>query len=228
MSFTCQLGDRPESAQALYPGVDSCSYPKIAVEDPSSPSSSASSADEALVSTGAKKRKSPQKDRGRRLNSRASRGSSFSPSPQPPEGEPTGVLPEALLGRSPPLSRDRLGEGPKARAEDSDSRAAAVEDSTGDSMTHSPSSHPTEGSWGTLGQQTFELNGQHREDLLSREGAQSSVAPEPEAPNHSKAQTQEPPDTETQSPGASGLKRTRVGSGEVDSQSSPSEKKLKT
>lgn len=57
MNVVSRAGDRPESVQALFSALDSCSYPSISVEDPSS-----SSADEDKRSAQATPHSRPAKD----------------------------------------------------------------------------------------------------------------------------------------------------------------------
>ncbi|KAI1895253.1 hypothetical protein AGOR_G00104400 [Albula goreensis] len=247
MHFPCRPGDRPESTQALYPaGSDPCGYPKITIDDPSSSPSSSSSVDEGRDSTKVRNQTSPQQKHreGDRLHCQTETppGSSSAPSPDNMEGEVevVGETPERLSTRSPPLSEDRLTERTHARGRDWDeSGSGAVAGNSDGAPVQSQTSQSSDVAWGGMGQQSPELNGQHHKDAKGKDPAQSSAASDEDAVKHRKPDSQEPADSKTpgqaQSPErcripgpTGGLKRTRVRSGEVTPESSPSEKKYKT
>ncbi|KAG9336746.1 hypothetical protein JZ751_003094 [Albula glossodonta] len=241
MHFPCRPGDRPESTQALYPaGSDPCGYPKITIDDPSSSSSSSSSVDEGRDSTKVRNQTSPQQKHreGDRLHCQTETppGSSSAPSPDNMEGE------VEVVGstRSPPPSEDRLTERTHARGRDWDEGGSgAVAGNSDGAPVQSQTSQSSDVAWGGMGQQSPELNGQHHKDAKGKDPAQSSSASDEDAVKHRKPDSQEPADSKTpgqaQSPErcripgpTGGLKRTRVRSGEVTPESSPSEKKYKT
>ncbi|KAG7466153.1 hypothetical protein MATL_G00161750 [Megalops atlanticus] len=245
MRFPCRIGDRPEPAQALYTGTDSCSYPKIAIEDPSS---SSSSADEAQDLGEMGPQIHPPKDKDRlRLRSETPPASSPVPSPENGAGEgvldraggAAGAVPDRNSSASSSLSHDRLAERTNPRAGDEDENGTgagaggldSAEEPRSQGVAQSPVSQSSGSSWGGLGQPSSELNGQHREGVAQASECGTEAIIHSNADTgalDSKTQGDTHPPRRCQTPGVAGLKRTRVGAGEADPESPPAEKKFKT
>ncbi|KAJ7988745.1 hypothetical protein DPEC_G00312410 [Dallia pectoralis] len=237
-------GGRPESAQALYPGgVDSCSYPKISIDEASS-SSSASSA-------GLKQNQESSQIRPRRSGSKTGvcRRQSHLPSSSPAvsvdsqedRAEQEGLLIASLLSqdalqhRTQSRASDEGGAALERMAEGLESPDEEEEDegqsswARSSSRYHSPGvdrwqhSNRTEGPAGCRGRLAPDL-------FESSDSDEGGAAPEV-TPAYTRTEEQERGESSQRGPAQGALKRTHLGSGGQESggsETSPSEKKLRT
>lgn len=234
MHFPCISGERPESMQALYPGVDSCSYPKISIDDPSSSSSSSGEVQEPVQ---IKPRRSGPKDKGRLQHlSGILPGSSPAPSPESQENEEEddraeqeGHFTASTLSQSPHLQRTESRAGGRDTALDG-SESAEEECSTAQ---QDRSSQALDSSWASLSHHSPGVNGQPRTEVQGRGnlgqnllGSSESEGETKVRPADTRTQAEEQASQRGQAQGA--LKRTHLGLGEMGSEASPSEKKFKT
>ncbi|XP_006632771.1 DDB1- and CUL4-associated factor 5 [Lepisosteus oculatus] len=262
--FPCLTGERPETARGLYAWMDSCAYPKITVEDPSS-----SSGDEAQNSEKARC-VSPDKDRlgfqhdappgtipeilpGSPKEERELAGVSRAPAEE--SSAPKIPLSKALgEDLTSPIKKElRAGGERDLMAEGASSVGARgseteVEDYSGPpppiaALEPSSISQPSENSCNSTIQHNMDVNGQHPGDGENQDLLESSQASpnESQIPSHSKPEAESlgskiKADRSSKRPQAlgmvhstgAGLKRTRAGPEEADSESSPSEKKFRT
>lgn len=210
MHVVSRAGDRPESVQALFSAIDSCSYPSISIDDLSS-----SSSGEEQNALQIKPQTGGSRDEEKCLS--PSDFVCLSPvmSPESQENEEDSDRTE--LERHPAASsRSLVGHRTGERATE-----AALDSSDGGEACSSSGVLDSN----TQSQRSPGVNGQHRtvaphvtENLLasSESEEETGVTPEDTRPPREKGLAQ------------SALKRTHVGSEEGESGSSPSEKKLKT
>ncbi|KAM6912986.1 DDB1- and CUL4-associated factor 5 [Xenentodon cancila] len=204
MHVVSRAGDRPESVQALFSALDSCSYPSISVDD----LSSSSSGEEQIKA----QTRTPKEDEKRLSPSDfVCRSPVMSPESQDTEegGDRTEL--ERLPAASPRSADVRRTEGGGAAADGSDSSEACSSTAAADKSSHSC--------------RNPELNGQHRPAAPGGGGTSEN----PRLSSESEEETGVTPEDlrrRDTDPARSGLKRTHVGSGQ--SGSSPLEKKLKT
>ncbi|XP_071752793.1 DDB1- and CUL4-associated factor 5 [Centroberyx gerrardi] len=221
MHVVSRAGERPESVQALFSAIDSCSYPSISIDDPSS--SSSGEGQNAVQTSG-----SPR-DEEKHLSPSDFVCPSPVMSPESQENE-EGSDRAALEGHSAasPLSPATVRTESRARE-----RAAepAVEGS--DSGEECSSSLAMDNNWASPSRRSPGVNGQHRTvapdggyvgqnlRLSSESEGEAGVTPADTRPQREGPSSQ-------RGPPQSALKRTHVGPEEGESRSSPSEKKLKT
>ncbi|XP_028251557.1 DDB1- and CUL4-associated factor 5 [Parambassis ranga] len=200
MHVVSRAGDRPESVQALFSAIDSCSYPSISIDDLSS------------SSTGEEQNSLPIKPRtgGDAEEEKCLSPSDFvclSPVMSPESQENEEGSDRTELERHPaasPLSPGTRRTEGRAATDSSDGGEACSTSAAADSNCQSRCSPG--------------VNGQHR-----------TVAPANENPHVSSESEEESGVTlPERTPAQSALKRTHVGSDEGEPGSSPSEKKLKT
>ncbi|XP_028981518.1 DDB1- and CUL4-associated factor 5 isoform X2 [Esox lucius] len=230
---------RPDSAQALYPGgVDSCSYPKISIDEASSSSAS---------STELKRNQEASRIRAQRSGSKTGMctrrphlpGSSpaVSVDSQDDRAEQEGLLIASLLSQD-ALSRasgeggaslERMAEGlesPEEEEEEDEGHSSWIRPS---SRYHSPGVSRWQRSDRTEGPAGF--RGRLAPDLLESsdsDGVTSEVKP---ADSRTEDPEVERSESSQKGPAQGALKRTLLGSGgqgSGGSETSPSEKKLKT
>lgn len=224
MHFPSRSGERSESVRALFSAIDSCSYPKISIDDPSS-----SSSGEAQDAVQIRPCSSADRDEEKRLS--PSEFVCLSPVMSPESQENEGSDRAELEGPSTAflLSTDTLRT--ESRARERDSAEAAVEGS--DSGEECSSSLALDSNWASSSHLSPGVNGRHRTGVADR----GHVGQNPAGSSESEGETGvTPADTRPQAEGTASqrgqaqgaLKRTRVGSGEGGSGSSPSEKKFKT
>ncbi|KAM6961108.1 DDB1- and CUL4-associated factor 5 [Aplochiton taeniatus] len=213
---------RPESVQALYPGIDTCSYPKISIDD----ASSSSSAEESQGFFQIMPRRGGSRGKGGRLLPyRILVHSGLVPSPESQEGgsviaELDGLLTESPLRRTEARAGGREAAGADALA-DSDSREGGNNNNNNNNNSNSSSNRASPSCLYTG------VNGQHRTERPpgSSESEGEKGAELADTKTH-QYQAGGAPCQRAQSQGT--LKRTHTGSGEGGSGSSPSEKKCKT
>ncbi|KAM4625594.1 DDB1- and CUL4-associated factor 5 [Polymixia lowei] len=213
-----RAGERPESVQALFSAIDSCSYPEISIDDPSSSSSSAGVQDAVQIG--------PHSDGPQDEADRLSPSDFVCPSPvMSPESQEhvEGSDRAGPEGRS-TASPDRLGT--ESRAGERAVPGAALEGSN--SGEECSSSVATDNNCASPSRLSPGVNGQHRTvvpdggHLGSTESqGETGVTPADTRPRTEGSSSQ-------RCPAQGALKRTRVGSGEGESAASPSEKKFKT
>ncbi|XP_044023374.1 DDB1- and CUL4-associated factor 5 [Siniperca chuatsi] len=211
MHVVSRAGERPESVQALFSAIDSCSYPSISVDDLSSSSSA-----EEQNSLQIKSCTGGTRDEGKCLS--PSDFVCLSPvmSPESQENEEGSDRTE-LEGHPAASPRSLVGH----RTDEKASTEPALDSS--DSGEACSSSGALDSNFQS--RRSPGVNGQHRtlapyvsENLhvSSESEEETGVTPENTRPQREKGLAQ------------SALKRTHVGSEEAESGSSPSEKKLKT
>lgn len=209
MHVVSRAGDRPESVQALFSAIDSCSYPSISIDELSSSSSGGEQ---------------------NSLNIKPCSGSS--------RDEDKCLSPSDFVCLSPemsPESQENEEGSDRTELGRHSSASPQVGHRTGERASTEPASDSSDGgeacsSLGALdgnsqSRRSRGVNGRHRtvapyvsENLLvsSESEEETGVTPEDTRPQREKGLAQ------------SALKRTHVGSEEGESGSSPSEKKLKT
>lgn len=221
MLVVSRAGDRPESVQALFSAIDSCHYPSISIDDASS-STSGEEQDTLQIS--------PHTGGSRDEEKCLSPSDFVCPSPvmSPESQENEEGSERAELERHPavsPLSLDALRTESQAseRAE-----AALLGSESRDGCSSSPAVN-----WASPSRHSPGVNGQHRtvasggghmgENLRvsSESEGETGVMPADTRPQREGLSSQKSPPQST-------LKRTRMGSEEKESGSSPSEKKFKT
>ncbi|XP_019953498.2 DDB1- and CUL4-associated factor 5 [Paralichthys olivaceus] len=207
MNVVSRAEDRPESVQALFSAIDSCSYPSISIEDLSSSSSEVQNSLQIKPQSG-----------GNREEEKCLSPSDFvcsSPvmSPDSQENEDWGERTE--LDRRPaasPQSLDGLRTEARAATEPVlDSSDSGEAGSSSAAVDRNSQSRRSPG-----------VNGQHR-TVASYASENLRVSSESEEETDVT-----PEDTRPQRGKGPALKRTHKGSGDGESGSSPSEKKLKT
>ncbi|XP_006798641.1 DDB1- and CUL4-associated factor 5 [Neolamprologus brichardi] len=214
MHVVSRAGDRPESVQALFSAIDSCSYPSISIDDLSSSSSGEEqNALEIKPRTG-----------GATEEEKCLSPSDFvclSPVMSPESQENEEGSDRTELERHPAASPQSL-DGCRTEGRAATEPVLDSSDS-GEACGSSPAIDSTSPSRCTPG-----VNGQHRTvapmgeyttegpHVASDPEEETGVPPEDKWPQREKV------------PALSALKRTHVGSDEAESASSPSEKKLKT
>ncbi|CAB1330467.1 unnamed protein product [Coregonus sp. 'balchen'] len=115
-------GGRPESAQALYPGgVDSCSYPKISIDEASSSSASSTDLQQDQDSVQVGPHRSGSKTGRRKFHTLAASSPAVSLDSQDDRAEQEGLLIASLL------SQDALQQRTESRAGRRGGRGAALE-----------------------------------------------------------------------------------------------------
>lgn len=203
MHVVSRAGDRPESVQALFSAIDSCSYPSISIDDLSS-------------SSGEEQNSLPIKPRtgGDAEEEKCLSPSDFvclSPVMTPESHENEGGSDRTELERHPaasPLSPDSRRTEGRAATDGSDGGEVAC--STSAAADSNCQSRCSPG-----------VNGQHR-----------TVAPANENPHVSSEESEEEEENgitlQERTPVQGALKRTHVGLDKGEPGSSPSEKKLKT
>lgn len=211
MHVVSRAGDRPESVQALFSAIDSCSYPSISIDDLSS-SSSAEGQNSLQIK--------PQAD-GAGEEEKCLSPSDFvclSPvmSPESQGNEEGNDRTE--LDRRPAASPQRLDR----RRTDGRAAAGPVLHSS-DSSEACSSSAAADSS--AQSRRSPGANGQHR-TAASYMGGNLYVSSDSEGETGLTAEDTRP--RRDRGRAQSALKRTHVGSEEAESGSSPSEKKLKT
>lgn len=203
MHVVSRAGERPESVQALFSAIDSCSYPSISVDDLSSSSSG-------------EERKAPRGKPAARDEEKCLSPSEFvCPSPvMSPESQEDGS--ERTEVETQPAASPRSTD-----AERTEGRDPALDSDSGEACSSRAADHQSERSPG--------VNGRHRTAAPESESARipsESDEETGEAPGDSGAQRGAPSNQKASA--LSALKRTHAASEEGDSASSPSEKKLKT
>lgn len=214
MHVVSRAGDRPESVQALFSAIDSCSYPSISIDDLSSSSSGEEqNALEIKPRTGGATEEekclspsdfvclspvmSPESQENEEGSDRTELERHPAASPQSLDGCRT----EGRAATEPVLDSSDSGEAcGSSPAVDSTSQSRCTPGVNGQHRTVAP-----------MGEYTTE--GPH---VASDPEEETGVPPEDKWPQREKV------------PALSALKRTHVGSDEAESASSPSEKKLKT
>lgn len=198
MNVVSRAGDRPESVQALFSAIDSCSYPSISIEDLSSSSSA-----EGQNALQIKHRTGSARDEEKCLSPSDFVCLSPEMSPESQENEE---------------GSDRT-ELDRHRTEERIAKELALDSS--DSGEACSSSGALDGNF--QGRHSPGANGLHRTvtpyvsehlQVSSESEEETGVTPEDTRPQREK--------------GLAALKRTHVGSEEGELGSSPSEKKLKT
>ncbi|KAM4541960.1 DDB1- and CUL4-associated factor 5 [Odontesthes bonariensis] len=208
MQVVSRAGDRPESVQALFSAIDSCSYPSISVDDLSS-----SSSDDEQNSLRIKPQIGGASEEEKRLS--PSDFVCLSPvmSPESQENEEGGDRTEHPAAS--PLSLDACRtEGREPAADGSDSREACNSLVAADSNSQSQHSPGVNGQHWPVAPVGACANENPRASPESE--VETGVTPEDTRPQREKGTAQ------------STLKRTHVGSDENKLGSSPLEKKLKT
>ncbi|XP_062326392.1 DDB1- and CUL4-associated factor 5 [Osmerus eperlanus] len=232
MHFPSHSAERPASVQALYSGADSCSYPKISLEDASS--SSEETQGSAYI------HRSTPKNKGRPQHPPSTLPHPNSAPPSPgihgnEEGD-CGTDPRGWRLTTSPRSGDELGrERTASRCKEREARGDLLEasDSAEESgVGQSGSSLVLDGSLASPGHLSPGVNGQRRT------GGPHRSQPGQNNPTRSSESEGEavikPTDTRTlveeqaSLRGQGGVKRTHRGSGEGGSGAQPSEKKFKT
>lgn len=211
MHVVSRAGDRPESVQALFSAIDSCSYPSISIDDLSS-----SSSGEGQNSLQIKPQAGGAGEEEKCLS--PSDFVCLSPVMSPESQENEEGSDRTELERRPAVSLQTLdGHRTDGRAaagpvlDSSDSGEACSSSAAADSNTQSRRSRGA--------------NGQHR-TAASYMSGNLYVSSDSEGESGLTAEDTRP--RRDRGPAQSALKRTHVGSEEAESGSSPSEKKLKT
>ncbi|KAF7644856.1 hypothetical protein LDENG_00214480 [Lucifuga dentata] len=223
MNVVSRAEERPESVQALFSAIDSCHYPSISIDDMSS-----SSSDEDQDALQIRPPAGSPRDEEKCLSPSDFVCPSPAMSPESQENEEGSERTE--LERHPavsPLSLDTL----RTESQTSEGAEPALEGS--DSGEKCSNSLTADNNLASTSRRSPGVNGQHRTvaSVGGRVGENLRVSSESEGETGVM-----PADTRPQrealsfqkSPTQSALKRTRVGSEEGGSGSSPSEKKLKT
>lgn len=211
MHVVSRAGDRPESVQALFSAIDSCSYPSISIDDLSS-SSSGEVQNSLQIKPGAG---------GSRDEEKCLSPSDFvclSPVMSPESQEHEEGSDRTELERHPAASPRSLDGH---RTEERAATEPALDSSdSGEACSSSVALYSNSPSRHSPG-----VNGRHRTvapyvrenpHVSSESEEETGVTPEDTRPQREKSLAQ------------SALKRTHMGSEEGESGSSPSEKKLKT
>ncbi|KAM3871187.1 DDB1- and CUL4-associated factor 5 [Diretmus argenteus] len=222
MHVVSRAGERPESVRALFSAIDSCNYPSISIDDPSSSSSAEGRASAHLTSLGGDPR-----DEEKRLSPSDFVCPSPVMSPEDQENQEGSDRAE-LEGHSAasPLSLDTLRTESRARA--------SAELDGPESGEECCSSLATDNNWASASQCSPGANGMHRTAVPDGGNAGQNLhilSSESEGePGVRPADTRPPSEGPSPrgGPAPSTLKRTRLGSGGGESGSSPSEKKFKT
>lgn len=214
MHVVSRAGDRPESVQALFSAIDSCSYPSIAIDDLSS-----SSSGEEQNSLEIKPRTDGATDEEKCLS--PSDFVCLSPVMSPESQENEEGSDRTELERHPAASPQSL-DGCRTEGRAATEPVLDSSDS-GEAFGSSPAVDSTSQSRCTPG-----VNGQHRTVAPTGEYTTEGphVASDPEEETGIPPEDKRPQREKV--PALSALKRTHVGSDEAESASSPSEKKLKT
>ncbi|CAG5866769.1 unnamed protein product [Menidia menidia] len=202
MQVVSRAGDRPESVQALFSAVDSCSYPSISVDDLSS-SSTGEEPNSLRIKPragGEEKRLSP--------SDFVCLSPVMSPESEEDEGGSGRTEPDRRPASSPPSADAGRTQGREPASDSSDSREA------GSSLAAADGS--------ALSQSSPGVNGKHRPA-----GAGGGCETQ-RASSESEVETEEARAQRDKGPAQSALKRTHVGSDEKELSCSPFEKKLKT
>ncbi|XP_056151315.1 DDB1- and CUL4-associated factor 5 [Lampris incognitus] len=229
MHVVSRAGERPESVQALFSAVDSCSYPEISIEDPSSPSSSSSSSGQDVVQSGP--RGSNPKDEDKCLSPSYFVCHSPVMSPESQENEEGSERVEqggdstaSPASADTPRTESRAGERVLARA-------AAAESS--DSREDGRSSLDPDSNCASLSQLGQGVNGQHQtvaphsgHASQKHHGSEEYIRETAVTPADTRPLREGTPLPQVPAHGA--LKRTHMGSGEGEVVSLPTEKKFKT
>lgn len=205
MHVVSRAGDRPESVQALFSAIDSCSYPSISVDDLSS-----SSSGEGQESLKIKPQTSGASEEEKCLSPSDFVCPSPVMSPESQENEEGSDRTE--LERHPggsPLSLDTCRtEERELTLDSSDSREACSSNSQN--------------------QRSSGVNGQHQPVTLVGGCASENLHMSSESEEETGVKPEDSRPQREKGPAHSTLKRTHVGSDKTESSSSPSEKKLKT
>lgn len=211
MHVVSRAGDRPESVQALFSAIDSCSYPSISIDELSSSSSSSGEEQHSLQikpHSGA----AGEEEKCLSPSDFVCLSPEMSPESQENEEGDAQTEPERHPAVS-PLVAHRTGERAATDPPSDSAEGGEACSSSGALDSNSQSRH------------SCGANGQHRtvaphgnENLLvsSESEEETAVRPEDTRPQREQVLAQ------------SALKRTYVGSEESESGSSPSEKKFKT
>ncbi|KAL0969431.1 hypothetical protein UPYG_G00227300 [Umbra pygmaea] len=223
-------GGRPESAQALYPGgVDSCSYPKISMDEASSSSASSGELkpDQEAI-RGGPHRSSSNTGSGSRGSSSAASGDS-----QDDRAEQEGLLIASLLSQdalqSRTMSEQEGGAALERMAEALESPEEEEEDEGHGSWACPPSSHHAPGVNGRQHQgQTEVFRTRLDPELLETSDTDGARGTVDGAPADTRTQDQEKGGSSQRGSVMVTLKRTHLGSEGQGSETSPSEKKFKT